>query len=560
MRTDCQTHSTSKVSICITAYNAEKYLPRCLDSILAQSMTNFEVICVNDGSTDASWSVIEQYAAKDKRIRGINRQQNSGVGVCRNIAIRAAQGEYILAVDADDALCPDALSVLYSCAAHTASEAVVGGLEAVGPDGKIAYRHVVSREYLNVNPAEYPELYIYAMGFHPTILLHREFLLRKGIFYKEGVMCSADGFFLFELFFHLSRVSFITEIVYKYFQTQNSVMRSKHSVAYHITDFSAYRHLYECAAANNKIYIADIRFSYRLHDLFFHDLRPILDNLTKEEIFSVFACISSLLRTFAIVPRLFKYTVQMLSWIQKPSYQIFLYELQKGNLDIALECSKRIVAGWHEDVPSRQKPVLEIHMTRDERDFFLKALRQAKVYIEFGSGGSTAAAVAIPSISTICSIESDAAWIQWLQRESGIRAALDEKRLTLIHADIGPVKEWGTPVEQEGLCPNVELYKNYFWTPWEKMPRRPDLILIDGRFRVACAIMAALMVENPRCLYFVHDYPYDGSQDERRGYRIVEKFFDCVRSVESLSLFKKKRDFDYRVALMELRKHLALYD
>jgi glycosyltransferase involved in cell wall biosynthesis len=525
---------------------------------LAQTLSCFEVICVNDGSTDASWGVIEEYAVKDKRIRGINRQQNSGVGVCRNIAVRAARGEYILAVDADDALCPDALSVLYSCAAHNESEAVVGGLEAVGQHGEIFYRHVVSREYVNVNPDEYPELYIYAMGFHPTVLLNREFILQHGIFYKEGVMCSADGFFLFELFFHLSRVSFITNIIYKYFQTSNSIMRSKHSAVYYVTDFGAYRHLYECAEANNKIHVADIRFSYRLRELFSHDLRPILENLTKEEIFSVFESVSSILKTFAAVPRLFKYTVQMLSWIQQPDYQLFLYELLKGNFDLALECSERI-AGRQPEVLSRQKSMLEIHMTRAERDFFLQALRQAKTYLEFGSGGSTVAAVAIPSISTIYSIESDAAWIQRLQQESGIRSALDENRLTLIHADIGPTKEWGIPAEQAGLHPNVELYKNYFWTPWEKIPRSPDLILIDGRFRVACAIMAALMVENPRCLYFVHDYPYDGSQDERHEYRIVENFFTCVRSVESLSLFKRKNDFDYRAALVELRKHLASY-
>ncbi|MDR2162293.1 MAG: glycosyltransferase [Desulfovibrio sp.] len=548
------------VSVCLTAHNAEKYLPGCLDSILAQSLASFEVVCVNDGSTDSSWSVIEEYAAKDRRIRGLNRQQNSGVGVCRNIAVRAAQGEYILAVDADDALPPEALSLLYSCAARNASEAVVGGLEAVDPEGEVLYRHGVNREYINVNPAEYPQLYIYAMGYHTTILLNREFILRKGVFYKEGVLCSAYGFFLFELFFHLTHVSFIPDIVYKYIQTSNSIRRSKHSAVYYIADFSAYQYLYECAAKNDKIHVADIRFSYRLRELLSHDLRNILKNLTREEILSVLSFVSSILKTFSVIPRLFKYTLPMVVWLQQPSYKIFFYELQKEKLDVAIECYNRIAAGSPEKSSSQQKPVLEIHMAREEREFFLKALRRAKIYIEFGSGGSTVAAAAIASISAIYSVESDADWIRRLLRDSGIRSALGEKRLTLIHADIGPTGAWGAPVGREGERPRVELYKNYFWAPWERMPRRPDIILIDGRFRVACAIMAALMAENPKCLYFIHDYPRGGSRDEISGYRVVEKFFDLVRSVESLSLFKRKKDFDYRAALLELHKHLDSYD
>lgn len=551
--------SAITISICIPIYNAEAYLPRCLDSILAQDLVSFEVICVNDGSTDASWSIVEAYAAQDKRIRGINREQNCGVGVCRNIAIRAAQGEYVLAVDADDALCPDALSLLYACAVHASAEAVVGGLEAVAQNGDVLYQHIVSKKYTNVNPAEYPELYIYAMGFHQTILLNREFVLRTGVFYKEGVICSADRYFLFELFFHFSHISFITNIIYKYIQNSNSVMRSKHNFFYYVTDFGAYMYLYECAEKDNKIYVADIRFLYRLYELFFHDMHPILDNLAKEEIFSIFTSISDILNKFAALTRLFQYASQAFSWIQHPVYQVFLYEVQKGNFDIALECSKRILTERTQAVSCQQKPILEIRMTGDEREFFLRALRQAKIYIEFGSGGSTVAAVAVPSISAIYSIESDRAWLQRLQEESGIQSAIGEKRLTLIHADIGPTGEWGRPVAREGIYPNVGLYKNYFWAPWEKISRHPDLVLIDGRFRVACSLMAALMVENPKCLYLVHDYPYPGSPEGRSSYRIMEKFFDCARRVESLSLFKRKRDFDYRTALVELHNYLTLY-
>lgn len=93
------------VSVIIPVYNAARFLSRCLDSIIDQGYENLEIICVNDGSTDNSAEVLEEYAQKDKRVKVINRC-NGGSGAARNSGMSAAKGEYISFIDADDYLCP----------------------------------------------------------------------------------------------------------------------------------------------------------------------------------------------------------------------------------------------------------------------------------------------------------------------------------------------------------------------------------------------------------------------------------------------------------------------
>lgn len=100
-----------KFSIIIPVYNVEAYLRDCLDSVLAQTCADWEAVCVNDGSTDRSLTILKEYAAKDKRIRIVD-QTNGGLSAARNAGIRVAQGEYIILLDSDDWIVPDALERL----------------------------------------------------------------------------------------------------------------------------------------------------------------------------------------------------------------------------------------------------------------------------------------------------------------------------------------------------------------------------------------------------------------------------------------------------------------
>lgn len=100
-----------KVSVIVPVYNTEKYLHRCVDSILAQTFTDFELLLVNDGSTDGSGAICDEYAQKNSRVR-VFHKENGGVSSARNLGMDKAQGEWITFVDSDDWLDVDFLSSL----------------------------------------------------------------------------------------------------------------------------------------------------------------------------------------------------------------------------------------------------------------------------------------------------------------------------------------------------------------------------------------------------------------------------------------------------------------
>jgi glycosyltransferase involved in cell wall biosynthesis len=101
------------VSVIVPCYNDAKYVPACLDSLLAQTFQNWEAICINDGSTDNTLAVLKKYARRDQRIRVIN-QKNQGVCFARNKAIAIARGKYIYPLDADDKIAKTCLEELYN--------------------------------------------------------------------------------------------------------------------------------------------------------------------------------------------------------------------------------------------------------------------------------------------------------------------------------------------------------------------------------------------------------------------------------------------------------------
>jgi len=93
----------TKISVIIPVYNTEKYLKECLESIINQTLTDIEIICINDGSTDNSLDILNSYANSDKRIK-VFSQKNQGQGTARNYGMKIATGDYIHFMDSDDIL------------------------------------------------------------------------------------------------------------------------------------------------------------------------------------------------------------------------------------------------------------------------------------------------------------------------------------------------------------------------------------------------------------------------------------------------------------------------
>lgn len=115
-----------KVSIVVPIYNVEKYLPKCVESLMSQNLKEVEIILVDDGSPDNSGQLAEDYAKRDNRIKVIH-QKNTGLGPARNSGIDAATGEYVGFVDSDDWVNMEMYSCLYKCALRTKADIVFGG-------------------------------------------------------------------------------------------------------------------------------------------------------------------------------------------------------------------------------------------------------------------------------------------------------------------------------------------------------------------------------------------------------------------------------------------------
>lgn len=116
-----------KVSIIVPVYNVERYLPRCLDSILNQTMKDIEILCINDGSTDVSLEILKNYQKKDNRIRIMNLK-SKGVSSARNTGINMARGEYLSFIDSDDWVDSDFIEKLYETAVKNNADISAGGI------------------------------------------------------------------------------------------------------------------------------------------------------------------------------------------------------------------------------------------------------------------------------------------------------------------------------------------------------------------------------------------------------------------------------------------------
>lgn len=135
-----------KVSIIVPIYNIEKYLRKCLDSIKAQTFTDFEVVMVNDGTPDSSAEIAREYVESDSRFRLIN-QENGGVGAARNTGLKNANGEYIVFVDGDDAIRENHLEKLTASAASCNPDIVCCGYGLIKEDSdKVRNSVIMKRE------------------------------------------------------------------------------------------------------------------------------------------------------------------------------------------------------------------------------------------------------------------------------------------------------------------------------------------------------------------------------------------------------------------------------
>lgn len=148
-----------KVSIIIPVYNSEKYLARCLDSAINQTLKEIEIICVNDGSTDNSLKILQDYQLKDIRIKILSKR-NEGAGIARNHGMLQAKGEYIGFIDSDDYVDIKYFEELYS---YANQYDLIRGIRVIDKDNKhdkneygCIIPSIIKREFLNKYNLKFP--------------------------------------------------------------------------------------------------------------------------------------------------------------------------------------------------------------------------------------------------------------------------------------------------------------------------------------------------------------------------------------------------------------------
>lgn len=222
-------HKNPKFSVIIPVYNAGRYLSHCLETVVAQTLKDIEIICINDGSTDQSPDILRQYQALDGRIHVIS-QANGGLPSARNAGLRAAGGDCILFLDADDYLSERACDRLYNEFIQTNADIVVFGT-TVFP-WHIARGQVWLNNKLRVATKYYARNTKMALflenASNPFVwnkCYKRKFLENHGFRFDEELLYGEDTPFLFCTFPAAREISFIEDKLYNYrCSSQGSLM------------------------------------------------------------------------------------------------------------------------------------------------------------------------------------------------------------------------------------------------------------------------------------------------------------------------------------------------
>lgn len=218
-----------KYSVIVPIYNAEATLQHCVDSILAQTYINFELILVNDGSTDSSQVIINQYATLDPRIRTIHKP-NGGVSSARNAALDIARGNYVTFIDSDDYINKFYLEK-FDIINPDSDELVIASASIIDKFGNLIKRIRIGHQFdipLSIEEGFVLGRLLY-FGFSWGKLYNTETVKKYNIKFPEDLSFKEDLIFMLEYLKYCSKIRFIGNIGYKYYVHIGSLSTTKHT-------------------------------------------------------------------------------------------------------------------------------------------------------------------------------------------------------------------------------------------------------------------------------------------------------------------------------------------
>ena len=214
------------LSIITPIYNTQKYLNRCLDSLINQTLKDIEIICINDCSTDNSLEILKEYQNKDKRIKIINLKENKKQGYARNIALNEANGEYIGFIDSDDWIDLNYFEKLYTKAKEHNCDIALATNVRIG-NGITKKRLNLKEEKIAYTLQEKIDLSNQAKNPCPTNKIYKkELLINNNITFSEGCFCE-DKIFTTKAIYYSNKIISVPDIYYYYFENPTSTVNSK---------------------------------------------------------------------------------------------------------------------------------------------------------------------------------------------------------------------------------------------------------------------------------------------------------------------------------------------
>lgn len=207
------------ISVVVPVYNVEKYISRCVDSVLKQTYTNWELILINDGSSDKSGTICDEYASNDSRIRVIH-QKNSGPSVARNNGVACANGEYIAFLDSDDWLYPEMYQKLINAAKEYDADMVKCGFDYTN-----GVEHSITTEPMRVFENDIMDNYFNGVLWIVVWNAIYKASIAKKVIYPQGYDAE-DNYTSFFYLYYAKKVVMLPDVCYNYYRN-NSGFRSK---------------------------------------------------------------------------------------------------------------------------------------------------------------------------------------------------------------------------------------------------------------------------------------------------------------------------------------------
>lgn len=254
------------ISVIVPVYNTGIFLSKCIQSILDQTYSNIEIICINDGSTDNSLEILNEFASKDKRIIVIS-QENSGVSSARNRGLEIATGDYVTFVDSDDSLAPNMYSVLTELIQKYDADIAHCGYKRVREDGT-SFDVKGTKTLIVQNSIDAATYLLSGKAFTGSLcnkLIKRE--LFESINFDSNIRFNEDILVCYNLFLKSKRNVFFDDSLYYYYEHKNSSCSRANGLIKAINCNKVAKVIYDSSPNEIKC-ISGARYYYTLIELY----------------------------------------------------------------------------------------------------------------------------------------------------------------------------------------------------------------------------------------------------------------------------------------------------